>query len=115
MIFIAQSIHGLPKAFMNKSVQLTIVGQPSQWLFFPQSGVVTDVVDHASVQHEKTAVNISAIADRFFYKLTNFAAVEIELPEPSGRLYRGDRRQSTMLAVKVEGRADVHIAHAIPV
>ena len=100
MILIPQSIHGLPKAVMDISAELTITGEAFQRSAFPKGLVPGDALQHLLFEDEKSAVDISAIAGRLLGKTGDAIAVEHRRTEAAGRQHGGQGRVEPLAVVK---------------
>src|ERR1700712_2936953 len=91
VVLVAQGIHRLPEAFVEKYLQLAVARQVLHRLSFPYGRVVCDVVEYFRRKHKKAAVDPAAIALRFFLEAGDLRPFEVECAETPGGLHCAKR------------------------
>ena len=87
MEFVAECIHGLPKAVVEKRVDLAFRDEALDGFAFEHLAVVGDAVDDFRREDEEAAVDPSAFVAGFFLEGINLRVMEAESAEARDGLH----------------------------
>src|SRR5690606_30238130 len=112
MVFVAQRVHRLPETVVFEGRNLIIARQVFHRLAFPDGFITRDIREYSRFEYEETAVNPAAVSGLFVERDDGFA-FQPEQSETARRLRGGDGGELFLRAMKLDGRRNIHIAHAI--
>src|SRR5439155_22852926 len=89
--------------------------EPDDRRAFPTDVVAFDEIEAARRQHEKAAIDQTAVAARLLDKCGHQIALTLQRSIAPGRTHCRDGRKLSMAHVKFDGRSNVQIAESITV
>ena len=115
MLLVAQGVHRLPEPAVNPGRELAVSRQVFQRFILPYRLRTLDQFQHARLEHEKTAVDQSALGLRLLLEGDRLATLGHHAAEARRRPYAGDGRLATPLRVEGDFRADIDVRQAVAV
>jgi hypothetical protein len=115
VLLIPQRIHRLPESPMKESVHLILRHQPFNRFPLEHLRIVRHRVDRPRLQHKESSIDPPAFIRRLLLERINLGILQPQRPKPSHRLHTRQRHRLPMRLMELDGFADIHIRHPIPI
>ena len=90
-------------------------GQAPHRLLFKHPAIVMNLANNCWRKNKETAINPATFAFGFFLKLADAGSIDVQAAKSGRRLHRGQSHRFAVLAVKSDGRGDIHVTYTIAV
>ena len=99
---LSKGVHRLPEPGMAIDRELAGVGQVPEWPLLEEGVVALDVIEDLGGQDEEPAIDPVPVPMGLLEEGGHPVAFDVECPEPTRRLHRGDRGQPSLRPVELD-------------